>query len=114
MISYDPEGELLASVSDDHTCKLWTIKEEQKTCILTFWLTSCGVSVCWHPEESGKLLIAELNGLIQLYNVRSQQAIMSVDADTTPLYAADWSLNPLKVACVAAGDIFLWDVSRPR
>lgn len=112
-ISYEPEGELLASVSDDHTCKLWAIKEDQK-CVSTFFLTSPGTSVCWHSEESGKLLVAEKNGLIRMYNVRSQQAIMSLDSGAVPLIAADWAPNPLKVVSMAAGELLLWDVSRPR
>ena len=112
-ISYDPEGELLASVSDDHTCKLWAVKEDQQ-CILTFPLTGPGVNVCWHSEETGKLLVAEKNGIIRMYNVRSQQAIMSVDAGSIPLSTADWGPNPLKVACIASGEFILWDVSRPR
>ncbi|XP_034936638.1 nucleoporin Nup37 [Chelonus insularis] len=111
-IAYEAEGELVASVSDDHTCKLWAIKEDNKS-VSTFYLTSPGVSVCWHNEESGKLLVAEKNGLIHLYNVRSQQAIMSLDANIVPLVSADWSPNPLKVACVAAGELLVWDVSRP-
>ncbi|KYN40352.1 Nucleoporin Nup37 [Trachymyrmex septentrionalis] len=111
-ISYEPEGELLASVSDDHTCKLWAVKENQK-CVSTFYLTSPGTSVCWHNEESGKLLVAEKNGLIRMYNVRSHQAIMSLDSGVVPLTAADWGPNPLKVASIAAGELLLWDVSRP-
>lgn len=112
-VSYDSDGELLASISDDHTCKLWAVKEDQK-CVLTFHLTGSGVKVCWNTEESGKLLVAEKNGIIRMYNVRSQQAIMSVDAGTVPLLTADWGPNPLKVACIAGGDLFLWDMSRPR
>lgn len=89
------------------------MKEEQK-CMSTFYLTSPGVGVCWHSEESGKLLVAEKNGLIRMYNVRSQQAIMSLDCGTVPLTATDWGPNPLKVASIAAGELLLWDVSRPR
>lgn len=111
-ISYEPDGEFLASVSDDHTCKLWDIKEDQ-TCVSTFYLTSPGVTVCWHKEESGKLLVAEKNGIIHMYNVRNQQAIMSLDAGTVPLTSADWGPNSLKVATVAAGELLVWDVSRP-
>ncbi|XP_035725577.1 nucleoporin Nup37-like isoform X1 [Vespa mandarinia] len=111
-ISYEPEGELLASTSDDHTCKLWAVKEDQK-CISTFHLTSPGMSVCWHSEESGKLLVAEKNGLIHMYNVRNQQAIISLDAGVLPLSSADWGSNPLKVVSLAAGELLLWDVSRP-
>lgn len=112
-LAYEPEGELLATVSDDHTCKLWAIKEEQKN-VSTFYLSSPGMAVCWHNEESGKLLAAEKNGLIHMYNVRSQQAIMSLDAGVVPLTHADWGLNPLKVACLAASELLVWDVSRPR
>lgn len=112
-IAYDPEGELLASVSDDQTCKLWAVKEDQK-CVLTFYLTAPGMTVCWHTEETGKLLVAEKRGIIRMYNVRSQQAIMSVDAGTTPLMTADWGPNPLKVACISSGDLILWDMSKPR
>lgn len=112
-VSYEPEGELLASASDDHTCKLWAIKEEQK-CVATFYLTSAGISVCWHNEESGKLLVAEKNGLIRMYNVRSQQAIMSLDSGVVPLTAADWGPNPLNVVSMAGGELVFWDVSRPR
>lgn len=110
-ISYESEGELLASVSDDHTCKLWAVKENQK-CISTFHLTSPGMNVCFHDEESGKLLVGEKNGLIHMYNVRSQQAIMSLDAGIS-LTSVDWGPNPLKVVSMAAGELLLWDVSRP-
>ncbi|CAB0035919.1 unnamed protein product [Trichogramma brassicae] len=111
-IAYDPDGEVLASVSDDHTCKLWAIKEDQK-CILTLPLHTSGMVVRWHAEEIGKLLVGEKNGVIRMYNVRSQQAIMSLDAGTIPMLTADWSLNPIKVACVASGELIVWDVSRP-
>ncbi|XP_012279700.1 nucleoporin Nup37 [Orussus abietinus] len=111
-IAFEPEGELLASVSDDHTCKIWAVKEDQKS-IATFRLTSPGVSTCWHNEESGKLMVAEKNGLIHLYNVRSLQAIMSLDAGILPLPSADWGPNPLKIVCLAAGELLLWDVTRP-
>lgn len=112
-ICYEPEGDILASVSDDHTCKLWDVKEDKK-CNVTFYLTSPGVTVCWHKEESGKLLVAEKNGLIRMYNVMSQQAILSLDAGVMPLMSADWGPNPLKVAALAAGELLVWDVSRPR
>jgi nuclear pore complex protein Nup37 len=40
-VTYDPEGQFLASVSDDHKCKLWNIKEDN-SCTATFFLTSPG------------------------------------------------------------------------
>ncbi|XP_069685180.1 nucleoporin Nup37 [Periplaneta americana] len=112
-ITYEPEGEFLATVSDDHTCKIWAIKGDN-SCIATFFLTSPGMSVCCHREENGKLLVAEKNGLLHLYNTLSQQAILSFDSGNVPLMAADWSAsNSLRVAAVAAGELLVWDVSKP-
>ncbi|PSN45603.1 Nucleoporin Nup37 [Blattella germanica] len=112
-ITFEPEGEYLASVSDDHTCKIWAIKENN-SCIATFHLTSPGMSVCCHREDSGKLLVAEKNGLLHLYNVINQQAILSFDSGNVPLMAADWSAsNNLRVAAIAAGELLVWDVSKP-
>jgi len=111
-VAYDADGELLASVSDDLTCKLWAIKEN-RSCLLTFVLTSPGMTVRWHTEEAGKLLVAEKLGTIRMYNVRNQQAIMSVDTNKVPLMTADWGPNPLRVACLAADELILWDMSRP-
>ncbi|XP_076243070.1 nuclear pore complex protein Nup37 [Calliopsis andreniformis] len=111
-ICYETEGEILASVSDDHTCKLWAVKEDEKA-ISTFYLTSPGMSVHFHPEKSGKLLVGEKNGLIHMYDVRSQQAIMSIDTDIVPLMSTDWGPNPSKIVAMAAGKLLLWDISKP-
>lgn len=112
-ITYEPEGQFLASVSDDHKCKLWNIKEDN-SCTATFFLTSPGMAVCFHHEEVGKLLVAEKNGIIHLYNILSHQAILSVDSGCIPLMSADWSpSNSLHVAAIAAGELLVWDISRP-
>lgn len=74
-----------------------------------------GMAVCYHREEVGKLLVAEKNGLIHLYNILSHQAILSVDSGCVPLMSADWSpSNCLLVAAVAGGELLVWDMSRPR
>lgn len=40
-VAYESSGEYLASVSDDLTCKLWTVKENRE-CFATFILKSPG------------------------------------------------------------------------
>ncbi|XP_066583643.1 nucleoporin Nup37 [Prorops nasuta] len=110
-VSYEPEGEYLVSVSDDHTCKLWDIKEEHK-CVITYYLTSPGMSVCWHNEKPGKLMVAEKNGIIRMYNVKSQQALMSLDSGVAPLTSAEWGIDPMKIISLAAGELLFWDVTR--
>lgn len=74
-----------------------------------------GMAVCYHRDEVGKLLVAEKNGLIHLYNILSHQAILSLDSGCVPLMSADWSpSNCLLVAAVAGGELLVWDMSRPR
>jgi len=73
------------------------------------------MSVCWHHQEPSKLLVAEKCGLLRMYNAETERAILSFDAGLSPLAAADWApSNCLRVACIAGGEIIIWDVSRPR
>ncbi|XP_055904017.1 nucleoporin Nup37 [Eupeodes corollae] len=111
-VAWEPEEEFLASVSDDHSCKIWSSAHSFET-VTTFCLSSAGMSVRWHPDEPGKVLVAEKKGIIHLYNVRSQQAIMSLESPKVPLMSADWSLhNRLFVTALAGGDVITWDLRR--
>ncbi|XP_023216386.1 nucleoporin Nup37-like [Centruroides sculpturatus] len=110
-ISFEPQnGEEFASVSDDHTCRIWSVNGTLK---FTFLLTSPGVFVSWHPDElPGKLMVAEKKGIIRFYNINKQQPMMSLDCNLTPLMSADWcTTNSLQVGCVAATDLLLWNIS---
>ncbi|XP_063230967.1 nucleoporin Nup37 [Bacillus rossius redtenbacheri] len=109
-VTYDPNGWFLASASDDCSCKVWAIGEEYslKT---TFRLDSPGVAVCCHPEEPGRLLVAQKNGVVGLYNMDTERVVLWCDS-LAPLMSADWALaNSCCVAAVAAGDLLLWDLA---
>lgn len=107
------DGELLASVSDDFSCKFWNITTDLEN-VITFCLSSAGMSVKCHPEDSNKVLIAEKRGIVHLYNVRSKQTVVSVESPKFPLMSADWAhSNRLFVTALAGGDIVTWDLSRP-
>ncbi|XP_075236445.1 nuclear pore complex protein Nup37 isoform X2 [Lycorma delicatula] len=113
-VAYESSGDYLASVSDDLTCKLWSVKEN-KECFATFILKSPGMSVCWHNEEPGKLLVGENNGTVRMYNVEKQQAILSFETSEVPLLSADWSpANSLLVAALAGGNLVIWNTTRPN
>jgi nuclear pore complex protein Nup37 len=112
-ISWEPEGDYLASVSDDHTCVLWKCKDDFAKEI-TFNFKSAVMSAKWHPDEPGKLLVAEKCGLIHLFNVETQQAILSVEYSKVPLMYADWALNNSAfIVAVTGGDIVFWDLKKP-
>uniref|UniRef100_A0A673BMK9 Nucleoporin Nup37 n=1 Tax=Sphaeramia orbicularis TaxID=375764 RepID=A0A673BMK9_9TELE len=96
------QGRQIASVSDDHTCRVWDLDGCETT---TLRLRSPGISVCWHPEEVFKLMVAEKKGTIRFYDLVTQQAILSLDCGLSPLMSADWCLtNTIKVGAVAGND----------
>ncbi|KAL7882433.1 hypothetical protein SRHO_G00000910 [Serrasalmus rhombeus] len=104
------EGKQIASVSDDHTCRVWDLDGNET---VSFRLWSPGVSVCWHPEEVFKLMVAEKKGTIRFYDLVSQQAILSLDSGQMPLMSADWCLtNTIKVGAVVGSDWVIWDITR--
>uniref|UniRef100_A0A1B6DC57 Nucleoporin Nup37 n=1 Tax=Clastoptera arizonana TaxID=38151 RepID=A0A1B6DC57_9HEMI len=112
-ISYESTGDYLASVSDDLTCRIWDVKNSYE-CSANFPLKSPGMSVRWHSEDNGKLLVGEKNGTIRVYNVERQQAILSFDTNMVPLMDADWSpSNCYRVAAIVAGNLVIWDTTRP-
>ena len=57
------------------------------------------MTVSWHPEEVSKLMVAEKNGVLHMFNIVSYHPILSLDCGTGPLLSADWSLyNSLLIA----------------
>ncbi|EDW98791.1 nucleoporin Nup37 [Drosophila yakuba] len=112
-VSWVCEGELLASVSDDFTCRFWTTAGGGEN-VITFGLSSAGMSVKSHPEDPNKVLVAEKKGIIHLYNVTIKQTIISVESPKFPLMSADWAhSNRLFITSLAGGDVVTWDLNRP-
>lgn len=110
-VVYEPEsGEQLVTGSDDHTVKLW----ERGECVSTLYLKSPVMSVAWHSEEVGKLVIGQKSGVISLYNAVTLQPIMSLDCGMSPLLGLDWSeANSLNISSVVSSDLVTFDLSQP-
>lgn len=52
--------------------------------------------------------------MIRLYNVRTKQAVISVQSPKFPLMSADWAhSNRLFITALAGGEVFTWDLNRP-
>lgn len=72
------------------------------------------MAVKWHQDDSEKILVAEKKGVIHMYNVISQQIVLSIETKKAPLMSADWSLsNRLHIAAIASGEIIRWDLRHP-
>lgn len=111
-LCFESENNYLASVSDDQTAQVWDASD--CTCITVFYLTSPGVSVCWHSEDTAKLMVCEKNGLIRFYNIHSQQPILSLENSSSVSFA-HWSPSDSQlVGALQRGELILWDLTRPR
>ncbi|XP_006819848.1 nucleoporin Nup37-like, partial [Saccoglossus kowalevskii] len=110
-VIFEPtQGQQLASVGDDHTCRIWDSDGQQRAC---FPLYSPGMSVGWHPDEPVKLMVAEKKGTIRMYDLTTQQPIMSLDAGHVTLLAADICYcDPVRIGGIANGNWMIWDSTR--
>ena len=108
---FDPEsGDQLVTGSDDQTVRLW----EDGDCVSVLHFKSPVMSLAWHQEEVGKLLIGQKSGVICLYNAVSHQPILSLSSQLSPLMDLDWSSsNSLVVSAVGGSDLALMDMSSP-
>lgn len=108
---YEPEkGDLILTGSDDHTAKMW----ENGKCSATLNFKSPVMSVHWHHEELGKVLVGQKSGVISLFNAATLQPILSVDCASSPLLAIDWShSNSLLLSAVVSTELVMFDLSTP-
>lgn len=53
--SHPVTGASVASVSDDHTCCIWSVDGNSGDDTVSFPLTSPGMAVCWHPQAPSKV-----------------------------------------------------------
>lgn len=113
-IAWETNGQFLASVSDDHTCVIWSDSSKNYKKKSVFYLTSPGVDVKWHSDKPLNIFVGEKCGRIRLYNVEMEQAILSFETGQSPLVNIDWSpTNSNIVAGIVAGKILIWNIQKP-
>jgi len=106
------KGDQVASVSDDHTCVVWSAATTNEK-VVCFPLTSPGMTVRWHPKEPGQIMVAEKKGIVRFYSLATQQAFLSLDCGHSLLVSADWCFtNTLRITALAGTDWFIFDTSR--
>lgn len=111
--SIDFSEEYLATGSDDHTCKIFSVKDyyEQHS-VLNF--SAAVTCVKFNPEELNKLIISVKNGNLFIYCLKLRQSLYSFQTQS-PLMNFDWSMkNPCFVAVLAGDQVFYFDISKPE
>ena len=111
--SIDFSDEYIASGSDDHTCKIFSVKDNyEQHSVLNF--SASVTCVKFNPEELNKLLISIKNGNLFIYCLKNRQSLYSFYTQA-PLMNFDWSVkNPCIVAAIAYDQIFYFDISKPE
>lgn len=111
--SVDFSEDFLASGSDDHTCKIYSVKENYSEHSTLFFSASV-TCVKFNPEETNKLLISIKDGNLFIYCLKLKQSLYSFYTQS-PLMNFDWSIkNPKFVAAIAFDQVFYFDISKPE
>lgn len=111
--SIDFSEEYLATGSDDHTCKIFSVKDDyEQHSVLNF--SAAVTCVKFNPEELNKLIISVKNGNLFIYCLKLRQSLYSFQTHS-PLMNFDWSMkNPCFVAVLAGDQVFYFDISKPE
>lgn len=115
-LSYDPDGDLLASASSDGTVKIWSVEEEK--CVTSLSVLSRGAAstlrIAWHP--AGKLLAIPIGSRVVIYERDSWEDLYSFGGDeghTKEVSIARWSPNGEYLATVSInGEIIVWETQK--
>jgi WD40 repeat protein len=120
-VSWSPNGQYIASASDDGTSHVWNVSTRQRmfsyhSDIQPQQSDDGAYSVAWLPDNSG-IAIGFADGTVQLVNLTTRQQIGYYDSTTTGdlagnLYAVSISPNGRYVALAGffSNDIQIFDV----
>lgn len=111
--SIDFSEDHLATGSDDHTCKIFSVKDNyEEHSVLNF--SAAVTCVKFNPEELNKLIISVKNGSLFIFCLKLRQSLYSFQTQA-PLMYFDWSIkNPCYVATLAGDQVFYFDISKPE
>lgn len=111
--SIDFSEDYLASGSDDHTCKIFSVKDNFAHYSVLYFSASV-TCVKFNPEELNKLIISVKNGNLFIFCLKLRQSLYSFQTHA-PLMNFDWSMkNPSFVAVLAVDQVIYFDISKPE
>jgi len=126
---YDKSDRILASVSDDRTCKVWKISKDLKNKrseeYYKIILKSSGQSVRFHKQNIQLMMVAERNGSIRIINWNTSEFLftfyepgleeigsLNTVESAIGLRSADWNPYNLHIIGSVIGQKFyIWNTS---
>ncbi|XP_049810753.1 nucleoporin Nup37 [Schistocerca nitens] len=111
-ITFDTEGRLLFSGSDDNTMKMWDVKETF-SCIGSLNFNSQVMSVTCHRDCPENVLVGLARDVVHLVSIQLRRSLMSFPTNSSPLQMADWApSNSKSIAALSGGELVVWDISK--
>ncbi|XP_076057673.1 nuclear pore complex protein Nup37 [Oratosquilla oratoria] len=105
-------GTNIASVSDDHSVRVWNVTTREE--VAKFLLTSPGMSVKFHADDSDVILVGEKSGAVRIYSISSASATLSLHC-SPPLLGTDWvSASPTVIVGACSRGICVWNLSNQQ
>jgi chromosome transmission fidelity protein 4 len=117
-LTYDPEGDLLASASTDGTLRIWKLADS--SCVIDLQVLPERadelLKIDWHPN--GKFIAVPVGNTVAVYERDTWELAFSFageEGHSQPVTMAAWSPNGEYLASVSvAGEIIVWETQARR
>lgn len=108
-ISFNSDGSLLASVSDDDTARIWEVATGAQRLRLN--LSGAGLGVSFSPD-GGRIATSGLDGTAALWQVDSGRLLMTLSGHTGAVYSVSFSPDGQRLLTAGRdGTARVWDLA---
>jgi WD40 repeat protein len=111
-IAWSPDGQMLASGSEDETVRLWNLTGGKPTRTFKGHRREV-VSVCWSPD--GRMIAAATNKTVWIWDAASGERLRVLEGHGAVVHSVCWSPDGRTLASASEDmDVLLWNVAKPE